>query len=849
MLTSLYCLLAYMPYTYYALIKAPPYDWIPLFVHYHAALYWVALAAAAIAYWPGRKTAWYVALFVIQVFLGFYITMRPFMPALQNNGVAYAWSLIVLWQIGFVSATHFLHHETAAHDEHQSGSLLPYSGAVLVAITIALLYAIGSHIRSRVELLSWNLKLSDLELTCWSVISHVVVAIIIVTILNFIRMVSWKAARPRVLRDVLLAFLIFAALWTALLRFLENALSFQGWLAHAYAGSLAAALTLLGFSLVLPIRKARSFNLPPTPGRKLLVVAISVGLAIVAVALPLVIAGGDWNGILQTTFTLAFWLVLSVCFYGVRTRRRSYSAVTIVAVVLLTASAYKGLQASALFWAGPLGTTEDDIARRMEDYAAQDISFELAHHLLGNARVEPCGDLCRILREHTNIRDARVKNDLNLVDSLVPSRGERPNIFIFVIDSMRPDYLGAYNPQVDFTPNLDTFARESIVLRNVYTQYAGTTLSEPAIWSGAMLLHAHYLEPFSKVNSLEKMAKVDGYQLVVSYDTVLPHLLSPSDDVVKLDTDKLWNGYEVCSTIQQTESVLDSRPDKYRPVLFYAQPMNVHHFARNDLPMPSTKNWRDRPGFNNRIAYEVSGVDACMGRFISYLKARGLYDNSIVVLTSDHGDATGEFGRLSHSLWIFPEIMRVPLIVHLPKNMGDRFIYDDRRISTLTDLTPSLYYLVGHRPIVDNPLFGRPLFTETKEELEHYRRDEVFLASDARPVYGILAEKGRYLYTTYDSPADSFLFDLARDPNAQHSILTNVLKAQYDERIIEHLQNIADFYGYKPSVGLLLASGQRPGLPRGYMRVRTSDGFMHDIPAADLAAARHHDPGLTIVSH
>jgi len=588
------------------------------------------------------------------------------------------------------------------------------------------------------------------------------------------------------------------------LRFLQNALSFQGWQAQLYALAFAAALTLLGFSIALPFRAKQT--LPNAARRKATLVTSAVVLAVTAVALPTAIAGGDWNGVLQSTFTLLFWLTLSVCVYSVRPRATTYSIGTILVVALIAGFAYKGLQATEIFWARPLGSTDDEVSRSMENYAAQDVSFELAHHLLGNARVEPCADLCRILREYTNIRNAPQTTDINLVERLERTPGERPNIFIFVIDSLRPDYLGAYNPQVDFTPNLDSFARESVPLRNVYTQYAGTTLSEPAIWSGTMLLHTHYLQPFSRINGLEKLATTDGYQMVVSYDTVLSQLLSPSDDIIKVDEDKLWNQFEVCETVSATEKALDSRPDKSRPVMFYAQPMNVHQFAKNNLPRISSANWRSRPGFNDRIAYEVHAVDQCVGQFVGYLKSRGIYDNSIIVLTSDHGDATGQFGRFSHSVKIYPEIMRVPLLVHLPKSLQGKVVYDDSRVSVLTDITPSLYYLLGHRPIVENPMFGRPLFVEKKEQLAKYPRDEFFLASDVHAVYGILAENGRYLYVTYDSPADSQLYDLALDPNAEHNILRDALKKQYDERIIEHLHQVANFYGYRPGVGSMLAA-------------------------------------------
>ncbi|MGH9570618.1 MAG: sulfatase-like hydrolase/transferase, partial [Candidatus Angelobacter sp.] len=442
----------------------------------------------------------------------------------------------------------------------------------------------------------------------------------------------------------------------------------------------------------------------------------------------------------------------------------------------------------------------------LERYASENISFQLAHHLLGNApEAAKCGELCRILREYTNVRNASTTAEVKLSDPLIAATRQRPNIFVIVVDSMRPDYLGAYNPKVDFTPNIDALARDSAVFRNAYTQYAGTTLSEPAIWSGAMLLHAHYLRPFHNVNSLEKLANVDGYQMIVSYDTVLKEILSPSDDVTKLDTGKPWNQFEFCSTVNELTEKLDSRTDKSRPVFFYAQPMNVHQFAQNQQATLRNTDW-SRPGFSRRVALEVHQVDECMGKFLAQLRSHGLYDNSIIILASDHGDALGDFGRHSHSYLIYPEVMHVPLIVHLPKALREQTIYDESALSALTDITPSLYYLLGHRPLKASPMYGQSLFADNQKELEARRRHELFLASDEVAVYGLLEEGGRSMYATYDSPARSYLFDLERDPNAEHNILTDAAKKKYDQRIIDYLKMIANFYGYKPGVGSLLAS-------------------------------------------
>ena len=815
-LTSLYCLLAFLPYTYTAFIKAPPYPWMPWFTHHQALLYWIAAAAVLVANWPlreswRRKNRFFLAGIGLLVAGGVYLSIRPFLPELRDDRAAYWWALASLMPVIGL----------ALWRERQDGTPRPecvsggfgYSAGLLIAAVVSVIYTAGARARIYSESGSLRFHSQDVELALWSLVSHLALAVAVLSALNLIYLFAAKSSKPRAMWRGLLGASIVSALTIVLARFLDNAMSFDGWAASAYAAALALALTLWGFSLVQPWidnKTSTASRELPWSGRVITWVAMLtlIGLALASRWL---IGGEDWNGFVGSTWALFFWIAMSLCLYRLRPACASYSAVFVLGTLLLSAFVYKGLQITEIFWGKPLGSTDDEISLKFEEYGERDASFQLAHHVLGNGRHEPCGDLCRILREYTNIRDTHISQGVQLVDNLQSVSDERPNVFIFVIDSMRPDYLGAYNPEhVNYTPNIDALAHDSVVFKNVYTHYAGTSLSEPGIWSGAELLHTHFPQPFDDVNSLRTLVRTDGYQLVASYDTVLRQLFTPNDDLIKLDADKpLWNQYEACSTVEQLESTLDARPNKSQPVFFYAQPMNVHQFARNDVPSPTSQHWQWPEGMNARITYEVHWVDSCLGGFFGYLKKRGLYDDSIIVIASDHGDATGEFGRQSHSTSIWPEIMRVPLIIHLPAKMREHVVYDDSRISTLTDIAPTLYYLLGHRPIRQNPLYGRPLLTETREELERYPSRDLLLASDVRAVYGILTADGRYLYTTYDSPAQSYLFDLAADPNAQHNILTPALKQRYDKEIIEHVHAVGNYYGYKPSMGSLLASAGR----------------------------------------
>jgi hypothetical protein len=828
-LTSMYCLLAFLPYTYCSFIKAPPYLWMPLFVQHQAGLYWLSAAAAVIANWGAGSWAKRDRRLLAGVGLiaaaGTYLTLRPFLPGLKDDPAAYWWSLAALLALAGVALWKPFHTQSnsarpvvASQGADKCGRLFGYSTGLLTAMAVSLIYITGSLWQEHGETAKHGLERADAELALWSLVSHCAVAIVILSALNLVYLAAAKTTRPGLVRRTLGGILVVAALWRALSHFLNTALSFDGWGAGAYAVSFAVVLTLWGFSLVSPLLRSRQTfsdqgpetEIRPSSQRTAALWAVIAILTAVAVTFRSLIGGGDWSGILGGTWALVFWITMSLCIHQLRPARKSYSIAVVVGTMLVAAFVYKGLQATEIFWGKPLGSTDDEISLKFEDYGGRDASFQLAHHVLGNGRPQNCGDLCRILREYTNVRDNQIHAEVRLVEHLTSTQGETPNIFMFVIDSMRPDYLGAYNPaQVTYTPHLDALARDSVVFTNVYTQYAGTSLSEPAIWAGALLLHAHYPEPFEKVDSLVKMTRADHYQMVASTDEMLNQVLPPAEDVTLLDTDKkLWNQLEICSTVQQAESYLDGHTSN-QPVLLYTQPKNVHQFARNDVPSPTSQHWQSPDGLNPRITYEVHWVDSCLGNFFDYLKKRGMYDNSIIIVTSDHGDATGEFGRNSHSTSIWPEIMKVPLIVHLPPKMRQQVVFDTGRLSTLTDIVPSLYYLLGHRPIRENPLYGRPLFAETKKELESYPTRDLLLASDVKAVYGILTADGRYLYVTYDSPAQSYLFDLVNDSNAERDILTPALKQRYDEEIIEHLHMIGDYYGYKPGVGSLLASAGR----------------------------------------
>ena len=97
---------------------------------------------------------------------------------------------------------------------------------------------------------------------------------------------------------------------------------------------------------------------------------------------------------------------------------------------------------------------------------------------------------------------------------------------MFVIDSLRQDYLSPYNPGVTvYAGDRRLRARERRSSQRAFTQYGATGLSEPSIWVGGLLVHKQYVMPFAPMNALHKLLAADGYQRFISRDTILRTLL------------------------------------------------------------------------------------------------------------------------------------------------------------------------------------------------------------------------------------------------------------------------------------------------------------------------------------
>jgi hypothetical protein len=565
------------------------------------------------------------------------------------------------------------------------------------------------------------------------------------------------------------------------------ALSFEGLQALLYSAVAGLAIMVWWRGTMAIIRSQLTWR-SRTAGIKAWWTVEFIVLLLLAWAIPGALQPTDWDFVLQRMAVLALW---ALAFLGVQwlaftpSRRFRVALSAATALAIATVACYGiGIRLGAGF--------ATRLSAQLDSNSGSNVSFATASAIVSRTFSRPQNAaFYAFMKRNTHLgQEVKIaQRQPGLVDRLVPTAGPKPNIFIFVIDSLRQDYLSPYNPSVDFTPEIGRFAHESVVFEHPFTRYAGTALSEPAIWTGAMLPHKQDVEAFAPINHLQQLLEVGGYESYISVDPILSRMLSPSHSITPLDRNlKFWNDLDLVPTLRELEEDLSSRVGT-APIFFYTQPQNVHTLtlARSHLG-----------GSRREISiYEIRRMDGAFGQFLQFLRGRGLYDNSIIILTADHGESYGEYGRYGHADFLFPEVIRIPLIIHLPPRFTG-MASDPAQLAFNTDITPTLYYLLGYRPVLDEEPLGRPLFTETAAELAEYQRPSYLLASSYAPVYGILDGDGRRLFISDAVNRKNYLYDLARDPEGAHNLPDPAAPGRYEGIIAEHMDRLYRFYGIRP---------------------------------------------------
>jgi arylsulfatase A-like enzyme len=293
---------------------------------------------------------------------------------------------------------------------------------------------------------------------------------------------------------------------------------------------------------------------------------------------------------------------------------------------------------------------------------------------------------------------------LLLLAACSPSARDRPNVVLVTIESLRPDHVGCYGgrsrsrPEVPLTPALDALAAEGMRYPNAHAVTSWTLASHASLFTGLYPSTHRAVAPRDRLGddftTVAETLQTAGYQTagVVSGPYLRrPYGLGQGFDVW---VDGIASARTAAShddvTNPQVEAALTAFLDETRdpdlPFFLFAYLWDPHYdylppppydtmFVSPECEPIDLAGYETNPTFDTgisaaQLAYvfsqyagEIRATDDLLGRFFAALRAAGLWDDTVVVVTADHGEEFYEHGKIGHKNTVYAESVHVPLIV------------------------------------------------------------------------------------------------------------------------------------------------------------------------------------------
>ena len=284
------------------------------------------------------------------------------------------------------------------------------------------------------------------------------------------------------------------------------------------------------------------------------------------------------------------------------------------------------------------------------------------------------------------------------------------NVLFVVIDTLRADHLSSYGYRRETTPNLDALARYGIRFADVVAQSTWTKASMASLWTGTY---------------------PNNHEILRFNDVMPPEALMPAEILREsgMRTAGIWRngwvapnfgfsqGFDIY--IHPTTGAEQAQLQRSRPgggvlpgsdediavasfefidtfgherFFLYVHLMDLHQYVYDQQAPHFGSSYLD--------AYDaaLNWSDRVVGALLGHLQDRDLLDNTIVIVTSDHGEAFQEHGHEGHARNLYKEVIQVPWIISLPFALEPGVVVSERVENV--DVWPTLLDILGMPALV-----------------------------------------------------------------------------------------------------------------------------------------------------
>jgi len=335
----------------------------------------------------------------------------------------------------------------------------------------------------------------------------------------------------------------------------------------------------------------------------------------------------------------------------------------------------------------------------------------------------------------------------------------RPNVVMIVLDTTRHDHLGSYGHSRDTSPAIDAFASDAIRFDRAYATAPWTKPTVASMFTGLYpSRHGLQIMEAALPDGLVTLAELLGERGYATAGVISHVLLDPRHGFAQgfdeyVEVVDAEDPHESISTGRVTDAALEilSGRDSGRPLFLFVHYFDPHYnYKRHPeygfAPAQSGRLRGDESIYDlyelmpdmtpEEIEFieavydeEIRHMDDGVGRLLGALEETLGLDDTLVVLAADHGEEFMTHGNIGHTITLYEDVMRVPLIVRPPGHQAGKTVVHTP--VSLVSIVPTVLDLVGldieglvtqGRPLIsaldsgDAPDQGSVIFCETDEQ-------------------------------------------------------------------------------------------------------------------------------------
>ena len=402
---------------------------------------------------------------------------------------------------------------------------------------------------------------------------------------------------------------------------------------------------------------------------------------------------------------------------------------------------------------------------------------------------------------------------------------EQPSVYLFIVDSLRPDGIKALGGRLETSPNIDALASESLIFEKHFANANWTKPSMISMFLGQYSSNLGIVNPGFPVYSEEKQifynAKEQSITEILRKNNYYTASIMNNvffQDYTGVGVDLGFHEVvQIGKDIQDTEHITKNSLKIIEGNLDRPQFLHINYNTPHGSYSPPSAVMKELISKSDKAAVqsthpillryygEVRYTDQEIGKIIDYLKKVDKYDNSMIIITSDHGDLFNENHtfkknevngtRFGHGETHFDEEIQIPLIIKLPKKMQTlAAVKNLKSMSSGLSLLPTISGFLNIP--IDNTIYPGLNYADYffgKNPL----LKESFVMTEGRMSDSVRTEKYKYVYrpdgyTNYHlegkippkNKREEF-YDLNSDP-AELKNLTGLLKEEEDLKKIRN---------------------------------------------------------------